>query len=242
MNGLNRFMARVRRADTPLFRILRNTYRMLNSPPGLHFPRLLKPAGAALYQFHFGVVVFFRSLRIALYTHPLFQARCTSVGLNLRLDGKMPFVEGLADIHIGDDVSLGGGISISSGGVFEQPKLVIGNRSLMGWNCRIAVNKEVIIGEDVFISFDCHISDTDGHPRDAIRRARHEPPDARDIRPVKIERYAWIGNSAHILKGVTIGEGAIIGANSVVIHNIPAYTIAIGNPAEVIVRMKRPFP
>ena len=45
------------------------------------------------------------------------------------------------------------------------------------------------------------------------------------------------------MKGVTIGEGAIIGANSVVIHNIPPYCLAMGNPAEVILRnVGRPPP
>jgi acetyltransferase-like isoleucine patch superfamily enzyme len=56
---------------------------------------------------------------------------------------------------------------------------------------------------------------------------------ARDIRPVRTRRYAWIGNGAQIMTGVTIGEGAIIDANSVVISSIPDYCLAMGNPAEV---------
>ena len=54
--------------------------------------------------------------------------------------------------------------------------------------------------------------------------------------PVRICRDAWIGYGTQILKGVTIGEGAVIGANSVVISNIPAYALAMGNPAEVLIR------
>ena len=53
---------------------------------------------------------------------------------------------------------------------------------------------------------------------------------------MRICKKAWIGNGTHIMKGVTIGEGAIIGAKSVVITNIPAYSLAMGNPAEVIIR------
>ena len=53
---------------------------------------------------------------------------------------------------------------------------------------------------------------------------------------MRICRDAMIGNGTHIMKGVTIGEGAIISANSVVINDIPPYAIAMGNPAEVIVR------
>jgi acetyltransferase-like isoleucine patch superfamily enzyme len=93
-----------------------------------------------------------------------------------------------------------------------------------------------MIKEDVVVSFDCRISDTDGHPRQADLRARNAPVDPEDIRPVRICRYAWIGNGSHIMKGVTIGEGAVIGANSVVISDVPPYCLAMGNPAEVYFR------
>ncbi|MGN6285701.1 MAG: acyltransferase [Afipia sp.] len=52
--------------------------------------------------------------------------------------------------------------------------------------------------------------------------------------PVRICRGAWIGARSIILKGVTIGEGAIIGAGSVVAADVPPFTIAGGNPARVI--------
>ncbi|MGD0500279.1 MAG: acyltransferase [Bryobacteraceae bacterium] len=110
------------------------------------------------------------------------------------------------------------------------------DRSGLGWNCTIVVNREVVLEEDVKVSWGCRISDSDGHPREADRRAAGEPPDAKDVLPVRICRHAWIGNGACIMKGVTIGEGAIVGVNSVVISNIPAYSLAMGNPAEVILR------
>ena len=53
---------------------------------------------------------------------------------------------------------------------------------------------------------------------------------------MRICRRAWIGQNAFILKGVTIGEGAIIGVNSVVVTDIPAYAVAMGNPARVVVK------
>jgi acetyltransferase-like isoleucine patch superfamily enzyme len=98
------------------------------------------------------------------------------------------------------------------------------------------VNREVILEEDVIVSFDCRISDSDGHCREADLRAAGVAPKPEDIRPVRICKHAWIGNGTHIMKGVTIGEGAVIGANSVVISNIPPYSLAMGNPAEVLFR------
>src|SRR5579885_54030 len=106
----------------------------------------------------------------------------------------------------------------------------------IGWNSTIVVNKEVIIEEDVIVSYNCNISDSDGHRREADLRAAGVPPRPEDIRPVRICRNAWIGNGSYIMKGVTIGDGAITGANSVVISNIPPYSLAIGNPAEVLFR------
>jgi acetyltransferase-like isoleucine patch superfamily enzyme len=51
---------------------------------------------------------------------------------------------------------------------------------------------------------------------------------------VRIGKYTWIGGNSTILPGVTVGEGAIIGAGSVVTHDIPPYSVAVGVPAKVI--------
>jgi galactoside O-acetyltransferase len=53
-------------------------------------------------------------------------------------------------------------------------------------------------------------------------------------KPVKIEDKVWIGFNSIILKGVTVGEGAIVGAGSVVTKDVPPYTIVAGNPARII--------
>lgn len=56
----------------------------------------------------------------------------------------------------------------------------------------------------------------------------------RDKRKVTIEDFVWCGANVTILPGVTIGEGAIIGAGSVVVRDIPPFAIAVGNPAIVV--------
>lgn len=56
--------------------------------------------------------------------------------------------------------------------------------------------------------------------------------------PVKIGDNVWIGDRATILSGVTIGEGAIIAANAVLTHDVPAYTVVGGVPAKVIKFLK----
>jgi acetyltransferase-like isoleucine patch superfamily enzyme len=123
-----------------------------------------------------------------------------------------------------------------SGRFLDHPSLRIGDRTEIGWNVSVVVNKEVIIEEDVLLANDCRISDSDGHPREADLRAQKAPIPLKDIRSVRICRNAWIGAGTYIMKGVTIGEGAIIGGNSVVISDVPPYCLALGNPAEVLFR------
>jgi acetyltransferase-like isoleucine patch superfamily enzyme len=89
----------------------------------------------------------------------------------------------------------------------------------------------VIIEDHVRVSYDCRITDSDAHPKEADLRAAGQPARVEDIRPVRICKNAWIGNGTHIMKGVTIGEGAIIGVNSVVMTDVPPYCLAVGNPA-----------
>jgi len=232
--GLDALLLKVRRGETPLYRALRAAARFFLRPAPPRMPGFLRPLLRVLYETHFFVIRFWR-LCLSFYRTPLFQGRCASTGRNLSLD-QLPFVHGHTEITIGDDVSIGGQVSILSGRFMDRPHLSIGDRTFIGWNTIFTVNQSITIGSDVLISYDCRISDSDGHPKQADLRARHAPLSPRDIRPVQICSHAWIGNNAHIMKGVTIGEGAVIGANSVVISDIPPYSLAIGNPAEVIMR------
>lgn len=229
---LDDFFVKIKRGDGPYFRAARQIARAFMRPRAPIIPGFLKPLFRLAYQTHYGLVSFFQGAVTVLYRHPLWQGRCATIGTNVSID-RLPYVEGHTEIHVGNDVWLGGRISIVSGRFLDRPKLIIKDRAEISWNVMITVNREVIIGEDARISFDCRISDSDGHPREADLRAANMPMDLRDIRPVTIGRNVWIGNGSHIMKGVTIGEGAVIGANSVVINDIPAYCLALGNPAEV---------
>ena len=229
---MNSFLLKVKRGETPFFRILRSIARFLIQPKAPVFPRIFRPLLLGFYEFHFLVIRIARLVVTVLYRHPLLQGRCASIGSNVSIDG-LPFIDGHAEIHLGNNVWLGGNMSIQSGRFLEKPVLRVGDRSKLSWNITITVNREIIIEEDVLISYDCRISDSDGHPRQFDLRLANQPLNPADIRAVRICRGAWIGNGTHIMKGVTIGEGAIIGANSVVITDIPPMALAFGNPAEV---------
>jgi acetyltransferase-like isoleucine patch superfamily enzyme len=107
--------------------------------------------------------------------------------------------------------------------------------------CRVAIGEDTFIGHDVLIGGgDCNIvigNCVDIAPRVVVVAGSHEidmlgeHSAGRGIsRGITIEDGAWIGAGAVIIGGVRIGNKAIIGAGSVVVHDIPPYTVAMGNP------------
>ncbi len=235
MDSISKLILAVKRGKTPFHRLLRGVLRRLYRPQAPGLPGWMKPPFRFLYELHFFLIVFGRTLITTFYRGPVFVARCSRVGKNLGLDG-LPFVSGHVQIEIGDNVWIGGRVSIQSGGMLQAPRLVLKDFAEVGWNVSITVNSEVIIEEHARVAWDCRISDSDAHPRESDLRADNRPPHLEDIKPVRICRYAWVGNGTHIMKGVTIGEGAIIGANSVVLSDVPAYCLAAGNPARVYLK------
>ncbi len=117
----------------------------------------------------------------------------------------------------------------------------IGDRSYVGI-CHIVCRTGIVIGDDVLISWDVTIVDHDSHAvnwehrKNDVANWMQGKKDWANIAtaPVTIGNKSWIGFGASILKGVTIGEGAIVGARSVVTRDVAPYTVVAGNPARVI--------
>jgi acetyltransferase-like isoleucine patch superfamily enzyme len=113
---------------------------------------------------------------------------------------------------------------------------------------RIICDAEVEIGDYGFISWNVVFMDTYRAPLDPVERQRElmQAPfrDARVIdaavpaKPIHIDRNVWIGFDACVMPGVTIGEGSIVGARSVVFEDVPPYTVVAGNPSRVIRRLE----
>jgi acetyltransferase-like isoleucine patch superfamily enzyme len=73
--------------------------------------------------------------------------------------------------------------------------------------------------------------DSDGHAVEAEARKRGDPPDIESVRPIVIEDNVWVGAGSVIGPGVTLGEGSVVAARSVVQSSVAPYTIVAGNPA-----------
>lgn len=96
----------------------------------------------------------------------------------------------------------------------------------------VVAAERVSIGNRVTVGANCTITDTDFHPLIPSERGR-QPSGGMTI-PVVIENDVFIGMNCLILKGVHIGSGSVVGAGSVVTHNVPPNSMIAGNPARVI--------
>lgn len=110
-------------------------------------------------------------------------------------------------------------------------EIVIGNNTGASGAVIIAT-KSIRIGQNVLIGANCAIFDSDFHNPDPTKRYT---PDTTS-RPIVIEDNVFLGFSCFVLKGVTIGKNSVVGANSVVMTNIPPDSIAMGNPCKVILK------
>ena len=111
--------------------------------------------------------------------------------------------------------------------IFDEGNLQIGSGYLNAFD-QIICKKEIIIGKDVSIARDVIIRDTDAHI------INENGVDKEESKAVRIGNHVWIGTRAIILKGVTIGDGAIIAAGAIVTKDVPEKTIVAGIPARVI--------
>lgn len=231
---IDKLVLKIKRGESPYFSGLRSFIKAVLTS-NLPVPRVFYPLLRLIFEAQAGIVEFFRWALSYFVREPLFRARCKSVGKRFRLF-RIPYVVSHAEIRIGDDVNFFGKVDIHSGRIFDNPKLIIQNRVDIGHNVIFVVNKEIVIEDDVNVASGVRFMDSDAHPRDAQDRIADLPPKPEEIKPVHICKNAWIGQNVFILKGVTVGEGAIIGVNSVVITDIPPYSVAIGNPARVVAK------
>lgn len=135
--------------------------------------------------------------------------------INIGNDGKLEVLK--------SSICNGCRISISS-----KAKLKLGHDTSINENTRIMVNSYIEIGDNSIISFDVNILDSDQH------KIFIENQEIENTKPIIIGKNVWVGSRATILKGVTIGDGAIIASGSIVTKDVPPKTLVAGNPAKII--------
>lgn len=173
-------------------------------------------------------------------------AKC---GKNVRILGH-PYVQiSRGSLTIGDDFYMTNGDGINPlsgnqrGAFFTEPgaSIAIGRHVGMS-GTRMWIARSLTIGNNVNIGAGVMLIDTDCHQMD-YRMRRHDAArmfseaqlrDGVRSAPIVIEDDVWIGANVVVLKGVTIGARSVVGAGSIVTHDIPADCVVAGNPARVI--------
>ena len=130
-----------------------------------------------------------------------------------------------AQLTLHGDVILYEGVGVR---VTEGAKLSIGDHTYINRSASIDCTQEITIGDYCAISDNVQILDSDFHT------ITYDDKISEKSKPIHIGNHVWIGRSTIILKGVAIGDGAIIGAGSIVTKAIPPRCLAVGNPARVI--------
>jgi acetyltransferase-like isoleucine patch superfamily enzyme len=154
--------------------------------------------------------------------------RLGKIGKSVFIDTNVQLLRYPKNISIGDDVVIKEGARICS--CNEKAKISIGKRTTVGFNTFIYSSDKIEIGDDCLIAPFVYIVDSDH------KAAKGEKINVQGnvTAPIRIGDDVWIASNVTILKGVHIGEGAIIAANSVVNKDIAPYEIWGGTPAKKI--------
>ena len=150
---------------------------------------------------------------------------------------------GLRATKCGRSLSIGQDSMVRCRIDFDSPDgaVVIGDRCYVGAS-HFVCHTAITLGNDVIVSWGVTVVDHDSHSLNWLVRQDDIPNWKKGIkhwndvsvRAVVIGDKVWIGFGASILKGVTVGEGAVVGAKAVVTRDVAPYTVVAGNPARVV--------
>jgi len=159
-------------------------------------------------------------------------------GVRATIDGSVRFetsvrIFGKGALEIGSDVQLGCRMA-SRLPIMLQPRtpearIVVGPRTVLVDGVEVFALRGVRIGADCLVGARTIILDSDFHDLAPDRRL-----EVGISKPVVMEDNVWIGTGVMILKGITIGRDAVVGAGAVVTKDVPPGAIAAGNPARII--------
>jgi acetyltransferase-like isoleucine patch superfamily enzyme len=178
-----------------------------------------------------------------LYYQPLFELQCARVGgcgrLELAPESKLPFVDNC-------QLVLGSRWRINARTTFQgarnapgKARIEIGDGTYLGSRVVLRAGLGIRLGRYVTVAANVVLSSDPGHPLDPVARRTQAAPLA-DLRQLVVEDDVWIAEGATLLGGITVGEGAIVGAHAVVTKDVPPRTVVAGNPARVVKHLDMP--
>jgi acetyltransferase-like isoleucine patch superfamily enzyme len=189
--------------------------RALNASAGALWRSTIRP-------FSGGVEEHRRLLRFFLRFHHF-----DRFGTHVALGTRVRFF-GPVRVFIGSHSALFDDVIISGVG-----EVHIGDRSTIGHNSVLVSRERIQIGNDCMLAAFCYVLDVD---HEFTGRDKPIAQQGLRIKPVVVGNDVWVGAGTFILRGVKIGDGAVVAANSVVTEDVPPYAVVAGCPAKVIKR------
>lgn len=221
----------IKHSDSSAGRGVRQLYSLFRS--------IEMPVIPVFYQLlallHVGTNQLFSRIVQFTYFTPMFKSRIKGTKRRMVLSCGMPQIIGKLNISMGDDVRISGiSTFCARPSTSIQPELIIGNNVDIGWQNMLSVGTRIELQDDVRLAGRVFLAGYPGHPMDAKSRALGKSDTIDQIGDIVLREGAWIGTSATILAGVTVGRGAIVAASSVVTKDVPDLVLVAGNPARVI--------
>ncbi len=165
---------------------------------------------------------------------------------SFRVELRSP-VPGRCYLRIGADCMVGGNFIFES----SEGLVTLGERVFFGAS-NVICRSRIELESDIFVAWGCYLYDHNSHSLDYRERRKDLQRQLADFRsgnpnfiaskdwsvvqsePIVVKSDAWLGMHATILKGVTIGEGAVVGAGSVVTRDVEPWSVVGGNPAKTL--------
>lgn len=149
--------------------------------------------------------------------------------------GRGSTVQPHCSIYGAGAISVGKGVHIRSGcwiQTYDKGEIRIGDKTLIGFRCKITARNKISIGKNVLFADNVYITDFDHVYKDTALPVRDQKWTDGEV--VIIEDDVWLGQNAVIRPGVTIGRHSVVGSSAVVTKSIPPFSVVAGVPSRII--------
>ena len=208
------------------------------APPAVDLPHEVRTAPAPLHGGPLTVLRFMRANKMLNHRYALLLLRLA--WLKLRFRGRLQ-TDGIAFVCPGVQFEIGKGARVVLGRWSwlghgckvraHEGEVLIGAKSVLGQECTISAYQHVSIGRECIVADRVMLIDFDHGVVEVERPIRLQGIYKRDV---NVGHNVWIGYGACVLRGVTVGDNAVIGTSSVVTKDVPDNAVAAGAPARVL--------